>query len=402
LIESLKKYPMMYLKETGSNKLCPIKNIFNLIIFVLALSNFNLALAAMPIPAPPNVAAKNYFIVDFSSGKVLAEKNPDIQVEPASITKIMTAYVVYKEIEADRLAMDDMVEVSEKAWRMGGSRMYLEVNTRVSVHDLLKGLIVQSGNDASVALAEHVAGTEQAFVQLMNQYATELGMENTHFVNSTGWPDKKHLTTARDIATLAIAFISEFPEHYSWYSEKEFTYNSIKQYNRNKLLWRDESVDGMKTGHTESAGYCLVSSALRGDMRVVSVVLGTDSKKARANVSQALLNYGFRFYESHTLYDAGEVLSRPRVWSGEHETLTVGLDKDLAITIPRGAYDNLDATMDIDKNIEAPVSKGQQIGVVKVSLDGEVLASVPLVALETVNEGNLFQQAKDYVLRLMN
>lgn len=393
---------MTHLKENRSKKFHLIKTIFQLSIFVLALLNFNLTLAAMPIPAPPDVAAKNYFLVDFASGKVLAEKNPDVQVEPASITKIMTAYVVYKEIDADRLSMDDIVDISEKAWRMGGSRMYLEVNTRVPVHDLLKGLIIQSGNDASVALAEHVAGTEEAFVQLMNQYAQELGMKNTHFVNSTGWPDKKHLTTARDIATLAIAFISEFPEHYTQYSEKEFTYNSIKQYNRNKLLWRDESVDGMKTGHTESAGYCLVSSAVRGDMRVVSVVLGTDSKKARANVSQALLNYGFRFYESHTLYDAGEVLSRPRVWSGEYETLTVGLDDDLAIAIPRGAYDKLDATMDIDKNIEAPVSKGQQIGVVKVSLDGEELASVPLVALETVNEGNLFQQAKDYFLRLIN
>ena len=387
---------------TYSKKLYPIKNLFNLIVFVLALLNFNLALAAMPIPAPPNVAAKNYYVVDFASGKVLAEKNPDVQVEPASITKMMTSYVVYKELEADRLSMDDMVDISEKAWRMGGSRMYLEVNTKVSVHDLLKGLIIQSGNDASVALAEHISGTEDAFVQLMNQYAMELGMENTNFVNCTGWPDKKHLTTARDITKLAAAIIAEFPEHYAWYAEKEYTYNSIKQYNRNKLLWRDESVDGMKTGHTESAGYCLVASASRSDMRVISVALGTDSKKARANVSQALLNYGFRFYESHTLYDAGEVLSRPRIWSGEYETLTVGLADDLAIAIPRGAYDKLDASMDIDKNIEAPVSRGQQIGVVKVSLDGKELASVPLVALETVNEGSLFQKAKDYVLRLIN
>ncbi len=393
---------MMYLKESCSKRFYSIKNIFYLIAFVLALSGFNSALAAMPIPAPPDVAAKNYFVVDFASGKVLAEKKPDAQVEPASITKIMTAYVIYKEMEAGRLAMDDIVDISEKAWRMGGSRMYLEVNTRVPVSELLKGLVIQSGNDASVALAEHVAGTEEAFVQLMNQYAKKLGMTNTHFVNSTGWPDKKHLTTARDIATLAVAFISEFPEYYTLYSEKEFTYNSIKQYNRNKLLWRDETVDGMKTGHTESAGYCLVSSALRGDMRIVSVVLGTDSKKARANVSQALLNYGFRFYESHTLYDAGEVLSRPRVWRGEIETLAVGLDKELAITIPRGAYDKLEAVMDIDKNIEAPIAKGQQIGLVKVSLEGEELASVPLVALETVNEGNLFQQAKDYFLRLIN
>jgi len=393
---------MMYLKSSGFRKSYLIKNIFHSVVLVLALLNFNLALAALPIPAPPDVAAKNYFVVDFASGKVLAEKNPDVQVEPASITKIMTAYVVYKEIDADRLAMEDMVDISEKAWRMGGSRMYLEVNTSVLVSDLLKGLIIQSGNDASVALAEHVAGTEDAFVQLMNQYAQELGMKNTHFMNSTGWPDKKHLTSARDIATLAVAFIKEFPEHYVSYSEKEFTYNSIKQYNRNKLLWRDTTVDGMKTGHTDSAGYCLVSSALRGDMRIVSVVLGTDSKKARANVSQALLNYGFRFYESHTLYDAGEVLSRPRIWSGEYETLTVGLNEDLAIAIPRGAYDKLDAVMDVDKNIEAPISRGQQIGLVKVSLDGKELASVPLVALENVNEGSIFQQAKDYFLRLIN
>jgi D-alanyl-D-alanine carboxypeptidase (penicillin-binding protein 5/6) len=388
---------MMYSEKSYS-----VKSVLNLIVFVLVFLSFKLALAAMPVPAPPNVAAKNYYVVDFASGKVLAEKNPDVQVEPASITKMMTSYVVYKELDADRLSMDDMVDISEKAWRMGGSRMYLEVNTSVSVHDLLKGLIVQSGNDASVALAEHVAGTEDAFVQLMNQYAMELGMENTNFENSTGWPDKKHLTTARDIAILAAAIIAEFPEHYTWYAEKEYTYNSIKQYNRNKLLWRDESVDGMKTGHTESAGYCLVASAERSDMRVIAVALGTDSKKARANVSQALLNYGFRFYESHTLYDAGEVLSRPRIWSGEYETLTVGLAEDLAIAIPRGQYDKLDATMDIDKNIEAPVSKGQQIGEVKVSLDGNLLASVPLVALETVNEGSLFQQAKDYFMRMIN
>jgi D-alanyl-D-alanine carboxypeptidase (penicillin-binding protein 5/6) len=267
---------------------------------------------------------------------------------------------------------------------------------------LLKGLIIQSGNDASVALAEHIAGTEEAFVQLMNQHAVELGMNDTHFVNSTGWPDKQHLTTARDISKLATAIIHESPEHYSWYAEKEYTYNNIKQYNRNKLLWRDDSVDGIKTGHTESAGYCLVSSALRDDMRIVSVVLGTDSEKARANVSQALLNYGFRFFESHTLYSKGDVLSRPRVWEGEYETLEVGLDKDLAVSIPRGSYDELEATMDIDKNIEAPVSKGQKVGEVKVSLNGELLESVPLVALETVNEGGIIQKAKDFILRLIN
>lgn len=379
-----------------------IKNISKVAFCLFALIGFNMALAAMPVPAPPEVAAKNYLLIDFASGKVLAEKNADVQIEPASITKLMTAYVVYKELEEDRLSMSDSVEISEKAWRMGGSRMYLEVNSKVTVHDLLKGLIIQSGNDASVALAEHIAGTESAFVQLMNQYAAELGMNKTNFMNSTGWPDKQHLTTARDIAILAKAIIAEFPEHYSWYAEKEYTYNEIKQYNRNKLLWRDNSVDGLKTGHTESAGYCLVSSAMRSDMRIISVVLGTDSEKARASVSQAVLNYGFRFYESHVLYDEGEVLNRPRIWNGELETITVGLDKTLSIAIPRGAYDKLDATMDIDKNIEAPVSKGQQVGLVKVSLNGELLETVPLVALETINKGNLFRVVKDYVLRLIN
>ena len=377
------------------------KNISLLMLVVMTLINVGFVHAAKPVPAPPEVAAKNYLLVDFSSGNVLAEKNADAKIEPASITKLMTAYVVYKEIDEDRLSMNDTVIISEKAWRMGGSRMYLEVNSEVSVHDLLKGLIIQSGNDASVALAEQIAGTEDAFVQLMNQYAVELGMDNTNFVNSTGWPDKKHLTSARDIAKLAAAIIREFPEHYAWYAEKEYTYNDIKQYNRNKLLWSDNSVDGLKTGHTDSAGYCLVASAVRSDMRIISVVLGTKSKKARASDSQTILNYGFRFYESHTLYDAEEVLSRPRVWSGEFEQLTVGLEEDLAVTIQRGAYDKLDAVMDIDKDIEAPVEKGQKVGVVKVSLDGELLASVPLVALETVNEGGFFQKAKDYVLRLL-
>jgi len=379
-----------------------IKNIFNVAVFLFALLSFNFAQATLPVPAPPEVAAKNYILIDFASGKVLAEKNADEKIEPASITKLMTAYVVYKEIEASRLAMDDLVNISEKAWRMGGSRMYLEVNTKVSVHDLMKGLIIQSGNDASVALAEHIAGTEDAFVQLMNHYAAELGMTNTHFVNSTGWPDKEHLTTARDIATLSKAIIFEFPDHYSWYAEKEFTYNNIKQYNRNKLLWQDDSVDGLKTGHTDSAGYCLAASAIRDDMRVISVVLGTDSIKARASVSQAVLNYGFRFFESHTLYAANEVLSRPRVWSGETETMTVGLAHALGVTIPRGTYKELNATMDIDKNIEAPVRKGQQVGVVNITLNGELLETVPLVALEAINAGGFFQVAKDYVLRLLN
>jgi D-alanyl-D-alanine carboxypeptidase (penicillin-binding protein 5/6) len=362
----------------------------------------SLSASSAPVPAPPQVAAKNYILIDFHSGRVLAEQEPDVQVEPASITKLMTSYVVYKEIDAGRLSMDDMVTVSEKAWRMGGSRMYIEVGKQVSVHDLMKGLIVQSGNDAAVALAEHIAGTEQAFTDLMNQYARMLGMTNTHYANSTGWPAEGHLTSARDIATLAAAVIREFPEDYTWYKEKSYTYNNIKQYNRNKLLWRDDSVDGVKTGHTESAGYCLVSSAKRAEMRLIAVVLGTDSEKARAQVSQSLLNYGFRFYETHKLYSAGDVLNRSRVWKGASEQVSLGLMNDLYITIPRGSYNKLDAVMDVDASIVAPLQKGEQYGTVRVSLGNEELRSAPLVALESVDKGSLFQIAKDHILQLLN
>ena len=360
------------------------------------------ALASMPVPAPPQVAAKNYLLIDFNSGQILAEKDADAKIEPASITKLMTSYVVYSEIEAGRLNLDEKVVISEKAWRMGGSRMYLDVKSKVSVELLLKGLIIQSGNDASVALAEHVAGGEDAFVDLMNQYAANLGMTNTHYKNSTGWPDAEHLTSARDIATLAKAFIRDFPERYKGYSEKVFTYNNIKQYNRNKLLWRDKSVDGLKTGHTESAGYCLVSSAKRVDMRLISVVLGTDSEKARASVSQSLLNYGFRFYETHKLYAAGEALKQSRVWQGDKEKVALGLANDLHVTIPRGAYKQMDALMNIDANITAPLKKGSQLGEVRIVLNDDELASVPLIALQRVEKGSLFQIAKDYILKLFN
>ncbi len=358
--------------------------------------------AAVPIPAPPQVSAKNFILVDANSGRVLAEKDADAQVEPASITKLMTSYVIYNELDAGRLSMDDLVTISEKAWRMGGSRMYVEVDKQVSVHDLMKGLIIQSGNDATVALAEHIAGTEQAFVDLMNQYASKLGMTNTYFVNSTGWPAEGHLTTARDIATLSVAVIREFPEHYAWYREKVFTYNNIKQYNRNKLLWSDASVDGIKTGHTESAGYCLAASAVRENMRLVTVVLNTESEKARASVSQSLLNYGFRFFETHRLYAAGEVLNRSRVWKGDSEKVSLGLLEDLYITIPRGSYGQLEAVMDVDANIEAPLDKGSQHGAVRVNLAEEEMLQAPLVALESINEGSIFQIAKDHILQLFN
>lgn len=374
-----------------------------LLLLVLLLQAIPFAYAApIPVPAPPQVAARNYLILDFDSMRVLAEKKPDEQIEPASITKLMTAYVVYHELESGRLSMDEMVEISKKSWRMGGSRMYLEVGSKVSVEQLLKGLIIQSGNDASVALAEHIAGSEEVFVELMNNYAKILDLKNTHYKNSTGWPDKEHLTSARDIAKLSAAIIREFPEHYKWYEEKSYTYNDIKQYNRNKLLWRDDSVDGLKTGHTESAGYCLVASAKRSEMRLISVVLGTKNISSRASVSQSLLNYGFRFYETHQLYAAGELLSRSRVWSGEHEEISLGLSEDLRITIPRGSYKNLEAFMDVNADIEAPLKKGQKLGVVRVSLDNEELLSRPLVALESIEKGNILQIIKDHVLRLIN
>ena len=384
---------MKILKETPISLL----TVFTFLVFFVSTAN-----AVVPIPAPPQVAAKNFILVDAHSGHMLAEKDADAQVEPASITKLMTSYVIYHELDAGRLSMEDMVTISEKAWRMGGSRMYVEVDKQVSVHDLMKGLIIQSGNDATVALAEHIAGTEQAFVDLMNQYAVELGMTNTYFANSTGWPAEGHLTSARDIAKLAVAVINEFPEHYAWYKEKVFTFNNIKQYNRNKLLWSDDSVDGIKTGHTESAGYCLVASAVRSDMRLVSVVLNTDSEKARASVSQSLLNYGFRFFETHRLYAAGEVLNRSRVWKGDSEKVSLGLLDDLYITIPRGSYGQLEAVMDVDASIEAPLDKGSQHGAVRVTLAEEEMLHAPLVALESVNEGSIFQIAKDHILQLFN
>ena len=378
------------------------KNVFALLLIAL-LSAFQFSVqAAVPVPAPPQVSAKNYLLMDFNSGRILAEKDADAQIEPASITKLMTSYVVYSEMEAGRLSLDEQVLISEKAWRMGGSRMYLEVGSKVSVELLLKGLIIQSGNDASVALAEHIAGGEDAFVGLMNQYAANLGMTATHYKNSTGWPDAEHLTSARDIATLAEAFIKDFPEHYKGYSEKVFTYNNIKQYNRNKLLWRDKSVDGLKTGHTDSAGYCLVSSAKRADMRLISVVLGADSEESRASVSQSLLNYGFRFYETHKLYAAGETLNQSRVWQGDKEDVALGLASDLHVTIPRGTYKNMDALMNVDANITAPLKKGSPLGEVRIMLNDEELSSVPLVALQRVEKGNFFQISKDYILKLFD
>jgi len=351
--------------------------------------------AATPVPKAPTVGAKSYLLQDFDSGQSIAEKDADQPMEPASITKLMTAYVVFTEIRNGSLALSDKVRISEKAWRTQGSRMFVEVNTLVNVADLLKGVIIQSGNDATVALAEHIAGTETSFAALMNHHAKELGLTHSNFMNSTGLPDKEHYTTAHDIARIAHALIDEFPEYYQWYSERQFTYNDITQYNRNKLLWRDESVDGVKTGHTDSAGYCLVTSAKRDGMRLISVVLGTKSEEARADATQSLLNYGFRFFETHKLYDADNKLTTARVWKGATESVDLGLDKTLYVTIARGEYKNLDAAMQLQDQIIAPVSQGQALGHVVVRLADKLVSEKDLVALQAVDEGTFWQRIVD-------
>jgi D-alanyl-D-alanine carboxypeptidase (penicillin-binding protein 5/6) len=353
--------------------------------------------AAKPIPNPPELDATSYYLVDFDSGRVLAEKNPDDRVEPASITKLMTAYLVDKAIADGDVTLDEMVIISEKAWRMKGSKMFVEVGKQVSVSDLLKGLIIQSGNDASVALAEHLAGSESAFAGYMNHQAKLLGMDNTNYVNATGWPDENHYSSARDIAILTRTLIDEFPESYNYYKEREYTFNKIRQFNRNRLLWRDESVDGVKTGHTEAAGFCLVASAQRDEMRLISVVLGTSSDKARTQSSQSLLNYGFRYFETHKLYRSDEVLKTAKIWYGDQEQISMGVGKDIFITIPRGRYRDLDASMEIDAEISAPVERGQSLGQVNIKLDEEMILSEAIVAMQTVNEGSLIDRAMDSI-----
>ena len=353
--------------------------------------------AAKPIPNPPALDATSYYLVDFDSGRVLAEKNPDDQVEPASITKLMTAYLVDKAIADGDVTLDEMVTISEKAWRMKGSKMFVEVGKQVSVSDLLKGLIIQSGNDASVALAEHIAGSESAFAGYMNHQAKLLGMDNTNYVNATGWPDENHYSSARDIAILTRTLIDKFPESYNYYKEREYTFNKIRQFNRNRLLWRDDSVDGVKTGHTEAAGFCLVASAQREEMRLISVVLGAGSDKARTQSSQSLLNYGFRYFETHKLYRSDEVLKTAEIWYGDQEQISLGVGKDIFITIPRGRYRDLDASMEIDAEISAPVERGQSLGQVNIKLDEEMILSESIVAMQAVNEGSLIDQAMDKI-----
>ena len=349
------------------------------------------------VPAPPIIGATSYLVVDATTGYEIATLEPDNPVAPASLTKLMTAYVVFIALRDQQIRLEDEVTVSENAWRTPGSRMFIEVGTRVTVRDLLLGMIVQSGNDASVALAEYVAGSESVFADVMNQYAQRLGMTASQFRNSTGLPDKEHYSTARDMATLARAIISEFPEYYRWYSVRDFEYNDIKQPNRNNLLWRDPSVDGMKTGHTDDAGYCLVASAARDGMRVISVVLGTSSAKARNDGSQALLNYAFRFFETRLLYESGQEITRARVWKSAGEYSSLGVLDDLYVTVPRGAYDSLESVLNIPAVLLAPVAEGQPLAELKISLNGNELLSQPLRALADNPAGSLWQRTRDSV-----
>jgi D-alanyl-D-alanine carboxypeptidase (penicillin-binding protein 5/6) len=367
------------------------------ILFTLftLISTSSLQAAALPIPKPPATGSTSFVVMDFDSGRIIAEENAEAPVEPASITKVMSAYVAFRELDSGNIALSDLVTISEKAWRTPGSRMFVEVGKQVTIEDLLKGIIIQSGNDATVALAEHIAGSEETFAALMNRYAEELGLTGSHFMNSTGLPDPEHYMTARDIARLGALTIEKHPEYYKWYSQKEFTFNDITQYNRNKLLWRDESVDGIKTGHTESAGYCLATSAKKDGMRLITVVLGTSSENARADASQALLNYGFRFFETHKLYDAGAQLTSSRIWKGATDSVALGIDRDLYVTIPRGQYKSLDASMSIDNRIIAPVSAGQPLGTVQIKLGEDIVATQPLVSLQGIDEGSFLQRMID-------
>nr|WP_255487110.1 D-alanyl-D-alanine carboxypeptidase family protein [Oceanospirillum sediminis] len=354
--------------------------------------------AATLIPAAPKLAASSYVLMDADSGQILVEHDADKQLPPASLTKMMTAYMVEAEIAKGSITPDDQVLISVKAWKAPGSRMFIKEGTSVSISDLLKGIIIQSGNDASIAVAEHIGGSEEAFADLMTQHALALGMKNTQYMNATGLPAQGHFSTARDLAILANRIIKDYPEQYSVYAEKYFTYNNIRQPNRNRLLWRDKSVDGLKTGHTEEAGYCLVASAERSGMRLISVVMGTKSEEARARESQKLLAYGFRYYETLKPYTAGEVLNEPRIWAGESEKVKLGIRDDLSMTIPRGQAKRLTAKLNVNKVIKAPVVAGESFGVVQISLDGNVLAERPLVALESVKEGGFFKRLWDSVV----
>tara|TARA_B110000977_G_scaffold196464_1_gene276879 strand:- start:3525 stop:4757 length:1233 start_codon:yes stop_codon:yes gene_type:complete len=354
------------------------------------------------VPQPPQLAAKAYILIDALTGEVIVENNADQLLPPASLTKLMTAYILDYEVAAGNVSLEDQVRISEKAWRTKGSRMFIQEGTFVKLEDLMRGIIIQSGNDASVAVAEHIAGSEEAFADLMNLHAVRLGMTQTNFKNATGLPANGLETTARDLAILARAIIRDYPEQYQVYSEKEFTFNKIRQPNRNKLLWRDSTVDGLKTGYTSAAGYCLVASAKKDGQRLISVVLGAAGTESRAQESQKLLTYGMRFFETHLLYDAGEVITQARVWGGVEDYVDLKLEEDLAVTIPRGQAKYIKATIDINTEIEAPLLAGDVLGKLVITLDEETIISRDLIASKGLREGGFIKGMVDSITRLIS
>jgi D-alanyl-D-alanine carboxypeptidase (penicillin-binding protein 5/6) len=352
------------------------------------------------VPSPPPIAAKAYVLTDFNSGQQLVAQNPNQRIEPASLTKLMTAYLTFAALKQKTLTKEQVVPVSTRAWKSEGSRMFIEPNKPVSVEELIKGMIVQSGNDACVALAEAIAGSEEVFAQMMNREAQRLGMKNSHFMNSTGLPHAQHFTTAYDLSLLAAALIRDFPEYYPYYSIKEYRYNNITQSNRNRLLWVDPTVDGMKTGFTDNAGYCLITSARRGPRRLVSVVLGANSESARATESQKLLNYGFQFYDTAKLYDRNQAVSTVKVWKGSANTVKAGFPYDLFLSVPKGAAEKLKASVETQQPLLAPIAAGQKIGTMRVELEGKSYGEFPVVALEEVPLAGIFGRGWDS-LRLL-
>ena len=373
-----------------------------LIITLLASLLFGTAVShASVVPSAPEMPAKSFILIDHDTGEVLAEKNADMLIAPSSLTKMMTSYVLSEAVASGRFSYDDMVTISENAWAKrfpDSSKMFIEVGDVVSLRDLKRGIVVASGNDACVAVAEHLAGTESAFVQLMNSTALRLGMTSTNFVNSHGLSHPDHLTTARDMAILSQATIRDYPDDYEVNKEKEFTYNNIKQYNRNSLLWdRSLNVDGIKTGHTEAGGYALIASATEDNMRLISVVMGSNTKESRKRENKQLLNFGFRFYETIEPIQPGQVIHTERVWYGDKPELKLGLGESVLLTIPRGTKKNLKANYEMSGALEAPLNKGDQVGTVFFELDGERIKELPLVALETVQEGGIWSKFTDYI-----
>ncbi len=366
-------------------------------LFLLCLSTLSFAVD-LPTAPPPDLAAKAWLLMDANSGQVLVEKDADRRIEPASLTKLMTAYLSFAAIKQGRLKLTDIIPISEKAWKTEGSRMFVEPNKPVTVDELLHGMIIQSGNDATVALAESIGGSEAGFVSMMNKEALRLGMTHTHFVTATGLPDPQHYTTARDLSLIATAIIRDYPEFHPLYSIKEYRYNNITQPNRNRLLWSDPTVDGMKTGHTESAGFCLIASAHRGNRRLLSVVLGANSDALRAAESQRLLNYGFQFFDSVKLYAQNQTVTTLKVWKGSQSTIKAGFARDLYLSVPRGRSADLKNTLTTRQPLLAPLSRGQAIGTLRISLDNKIIAQYPIVALENVSVASFIGRVWDSIM----